>query len=219
MSSDLRLFFQEFRQTYRTTGAIAPSGRQLARALASFVRTPDCPAAPRRILEVGPGTGAVTRAMISALGPNDLLDLVELNDRFVERLRERLAHDDHFRPVADRTRLFHQSVEDLPRETKYDAIVSGLPLNNFSVELVERLLAALTSRLAPGGTLSFFEYVWIRNFKAAVSGPGERKRLSTIGRSINQLLAQHEFHRNLVWTNVPPAWVHHVRLEAGGWRR
>lgn len=212
MTSDLRLFFREFRQTYRTTGAIAPSGRKLARALARFVPPPGGATIARRILEVGPGTGAVTRAVIDALGPIDALDLVELNDRFVARLRERLATDATFQRVAARTRLFHQSVEELPPEPKYDVIVSGLPLNNFSVELVDRLLAALTSRLAPGGSLSFFEYVWIRNLKAAVSGREERTRLSTIGRTINGLLERHEFHRDLIWSNVPPAWVHHIRL-------
>lgn len=215
MANDLRLFFREFRQTYRTTGAIAPSGRKLARALARFVPPPAEATAPRRILEVGPGTGAVTRAVIDALGPVDVLDLVELNDRFVERLRERLATEAPFQRVSARTRLFHQSVEDLPNEPKYDVIVSGLPLNNFSVELVDRLLTALTSRLAPGGSLSFFEYVWIRNFKAAVSGSAERTRLSTIGRTINELLERHEFHRDLIWSNIPPAWVHHVRMNAG----
>lgn len=218
MTSDLRLFFREFRQTYRTTGAIAPSGQALARALARFVPPPLSATAPRRVLEVGPGTGAVTRAMIAALGPVDTLDLVELNERFCDRLRERLAQDEQFRQVAARTRLFQQSVEDLPLEVKYDVIVSGLPLNNFSIDLVERLLHALTSRLAPGGSLSFFEYVWIRNMKAAVSGSEERKRLRAIGGKIGELLRRHEFHRDLIMTNLPPAWVHHVRIDGANGR-
>ena len=85
--SEYRLFFREFRTNYHTTGAILPSGRSLARALARFVA--EQPAGPRRILEVGPGTGAVTSRIVAALGPEDQLDLVELNDRFVERLRDR----------------------------------------------------------------------------------------------------------------------------------
>lgn len=214
MASDLRLFFREFRHTYRTTGAIAPSGRCLARALARFVPLPGDARAPRRILEVGPGTGAVTCALIDALGADDRLDLVELNDRFAERIRERIAEDRHFQPAAARMQLFHRSVEDMPSEPRYDVIVSGLPLNNFSVELAQRLLGAMQSRLAPGGVLSFFEYVWIRGMKATVSGPAERLRLRGIGAAIHKLLNEHEIHRDLVWTNVPPAWVHHVRLPA-----
>ena len=91
-------------------------------------------------------------------------------------------------------------------------IVSGLPLNNFSVELVERLLTKLRRLLAPSGTLSFFEYVAIRRVKAAVSRQAERKRLQAIGRALDEILAAHEIGRNCVLANVPPAWVHHVRF-------
>lgn len=215
MASDLRLFLQEFRQTYTTTGAIAPSGKALSKALARFVPPPRDAHGPRRILEVGPGTGAVTCAVIDALGPVDTLDLVELNDRFAERIRQRIAGDPQFQQATGRLQLFHQSVEDLPEDPKYHAIVSGLPLNNFPIELVERLLKALTSRLAPGGTLSFFEYVCIRTLKATVSGRAERTRLRQIGHAIGDLLERHEFHRDLVWTNLPPAWVHHIRWGQG----
>ena len=214
MASDLRLFLQEFRQTYRTTGAIAPSGKALSRALARFVRPPAGATAPRRILEVGPGTGAVTCALIEALDPRDSLDLVELNDRFAERIRERMANDPAFQPAKGRMRLFHQSVDGLPEEPRYDVIVSGLPLNNFAVADVRHLLDVMLSRLAVGGVMSFFEYVWIRGMKAVVSGRAERERLRGIAATMQQLLDEREIHRDLVWTNLPPAWVHHVRREA-----
>jgi phospholipid N-methyltransferase len=214
MASDLRLFWREFRQTYRTTGAIAPSGRALSKALARFVPPPNDSTTPRRILEVGPGTGAVTCALIRALGPNDTLDLVELNDRFVGRLRERMAHDPTFQPAAPRMQLFHQSVEELPLEPPYDVIVSGLPLNNFAVDDVRRLLDVMRQRLRVGGVMSFFEYVWIRGMKALVSGREERRRLRGIASTMQALLDEQEIHRDLVWSNVPPAWVHHVRRKA-----
>lgn len=214
MASDLRLFLQEFRQTYRTTGAIAPSGKALSRALARFVRPPAGATAARRILEVGPGTGAVTCALIAALDPRDSLDLVELNDRFAERIRERMANDPAFQPAKARMRLFHQSVDALPDEPRYDVIVSGLPLNNFAVADVRHLLDVMLGRLAIGGVMSFFEYVCIRGMKAVVSGRAERERLRGIAATMQQLLDEREIHRDLVWTNLPPAWVHHVRRKA-----
>ncbi len=155
-----RLFFREFIRNYHTTGAILPSGRQLAGALARFVAqaTP----ADRRILEVGPGTGAVTRRIIAAMRPGDTIDLVELNVSFVRKLEEHFQNDPHFRSVADRSRIINRPVQDLPVQQKYDLIVSGLPLNNFSVELVESILEKLTRLLKSGGTLSFFEYIAVR---------------------------------------------------------
>jgi phospholipid N-methyltransferase len=207
--AECRLFFSEFRQNFHTTGAILPSGRRLANALARFVAQPT--EKPRKILEVGPGTGAVTRHIISAMSPHDTLDLVELNDAFVRRLNERFQTEPHFQAVADRAHVWHCPVQDLPTDSKYDVIVSGLPLNNFSVELVESLLNTLTGLMVPGGTLSFFEYIAVRSARTLVSGKAQRERLQGIGKAMHKVLDSHEIRRDAVWLNVPPAWVHHVQ--------
>ena len=204
------LFFQEFLRSFHTTGAILPSGRYLAAALARFVDEPS--SKPRSLLEVGPGTGAVTRRIIDGMGREDSLDLVELNEAFVERLERRFQTEPKFQAVADRARVLHCPIEELPRHQRYDVIVSGLPLNNFSVADVERMLAALTNLLAPGGTLSFFEYIAVRSARAVVSRRAERSRLRGIGQAMRAVLGPHEIRRDSVWLNVLPAWVHHVRI-------
>lgn len=211
--ADYRVFLKEFRRTFESTGAVMPSGARLSAALARFVRDGESTnGAPRRILEVGPGTGAVTAHIVRALRPTDRLDLVERNEEFVARLRERLREDATLMPCAERITLHHAGVEELSEAEPYDVIVSGLPLNNFSVELVERLVDKLKRLLAPSGTLSFFEYVAIRRVKAAVSPRAERERLRAIGKLLDQFLSDHEIQRDRVWVNVPPAWVHHVRV-------
>lgn len=207
--NDYRVFFREFRSNFYTTGAVLPSGRLLARALTRFVAEPG---PPRRILEVGPGTGAVTAELVRRLRPTDTLDLVELNDRFVERLRERFATEPGFVEVGDRCRVLHQSVEALPNAEPYDLIVSGLPLNNFSVPLVESILRKFRALLRPGGTLSFFEYIAIRQIKSGISSRSERERLRGVSGALDELLRSDEIRRDWVWLNVLPAWVHHVQI-------
>jgi phosphatidylethanolamine/phosphatidyl-N-methylethanolamine N-methyltransferase len=214
--ADYRVFLREFRRTFESTGAVMPSGSALSKALARYVRDGENRAAGRRILEVGPGTGAVTGHIVRALRPGDRLDLVERNDEFVARLRDRLASDPSLVPNAERIVLHHAGVEELPEDPPYDVIVSGLPLNNFPVSLVEQLLDKLGRLLGPGGTLSFFEYVAIRRVKAALSSRAERERLRGIGRRMSEFLAAHEIRRDRVLTNVPPAWVHHVRIHNSG---
>src|SRR3990172_4691780 len=119
---DHRVFWRQFRQQFHTTGSVMPSGRFLGRALARYVaaRPGGGDSRGQRILEVGPGTGAVTRHIVERLGPDDRLDLVELNEQFVARLNERLVSEEAFRKAAPRTRVLHQRVEDLPHDGQYD---------------------------------------------------------------------------------------------------
>ncbi|MBX3433640.1 MAG: methyltransferase domain-containing protein [Pirellulales bacterium] len=207
-----RLFWREFRRTFATTGAVLPSGRALCQALASHVADPGPSHGPRRILEVGPGTGVATEEIIARLGPHDSLDLVELNDRFVAMLHERLQHEPRWQAVASRVKIHHRPVQDLAADAKYDAIVSGLPLNNFPVELVASIFAKLRELAAPGATLSFFEYVAVRKAKSLVCRREERLRLAEVEQTIAAAQKQWGFDRQCVLTNVPPAWVHHFRF-------
>src|SRR5438270_100921 len=100
--TDYRVFWRQFRQAYHSTGAVLPSGGPLARALSRFVRGDDRYSATtqngtctssiatnaRHILEVGPGTGAVTVQIIQDMRPHDRLVLVERNKEFVAHLRQ-----------------------------------------------------------------------------------------------------------------------------------
>ncbi|HJQ80143.1 MAG TPA: methyltransferase domain-containing protein [Lacipirellulaceae bacterium] len=237
--ADYRVFWRQFRDAYNSTGAVLPSGRALARALSRYVRergeahvaeslpsqirpgddsdsavSEKRPYVTRRILEVGPGTGAVTAQIIHDMRTGDRLELVERNDQFVAHLRDRIATAEPFRSAADHITLLHAPVEELPDDQQYDLIISGLPLNNFSVESVRGIMNKFRRLLATGGTLSFFEYVAVRGAKSLLSGRAERERLTGISRLFREVLTTNEVRRDLVMANVTPAWVHHVRFAA-----
>ena len=203
------LFFREFIRNFQATGAVLPSGPWLGKALARYVGRGD---APQRVLEVGPGTGAVTRHIVSRLAADDHLDLVELNASFVKRLRFDLIHDAILKQSAERIDIHQIPIEELGHQHRFDVIVSGLPLNNFSAELVETIFDTFSSLLASGGTLSFFEYIAVRRVKSLVSRREERRRLRQINGILSKMLEIHEIHRECILANVPPAWVHHVRF-------
>ena len=209
-------FFTQFRSNFETTGSIVPSSPFLAEALTRYVHAEPqaADAEPRTILEVGPGTGPVTQRLADLLGAYDRLDLVEANDAFVEVLQKRFDHEPRMQRVRDRTRILHHRIEELPLDQKYHLIISGLPLNNFAVVDVERIIDVLSQLLHPGGTLSFFEYAGVRKLRGLVSGAEDRDRLNGISRALRLLLEPFEIRRDLVWLNFPPAWVHHVRMTA-----
>jgi phosphatidylethanolamine/phosphatidyl-N-methylethanolamine N-methyltransferase len=202
------LFLKQVLRRNHTTGAVMPSGRPLATALCRYVGvTPT----PQRILEVGPGTGAVTMTLVERMRAEDDLCLVEVNETFVAYLRRIFSDRVTLRSKATRVVIVHGRVEDLVGDA-YDVIISGLPLNNFTAPQVDQILQGFARLLKPGGVLSFFEYMAVRSAKAWVSPPRERDRLRAIGGILRRTLDDGEFRRDWVWANVPPAWVHHVRF-------
>ena len=170
----------------------------------------------RRILEIGPGTGPVTAKIIQQMGPYDTLDLVELNERFVSVLKDRLHRDSQWQSVAERIQIHCLPIEELSAGEPYEVIISGLPLNNFSCEVVVAILDRLHQLAAPDAMLSFFEYVAIRKAKSLFCKSPERRRLSGIEQILAQQLSAWEVDRECVFANVPPAWVHHLRLPGRG---
>ncbi len=209
-----RVFLREFFREFHTTGSIVPSSSFLSRSLAKFVINRE-ENRPLRILEVGPGTGPVTRQIAKVMQDGDLLDLVEINPEFVRILNERLTNEPIFQPVADRIRVLCQPIEDVENSEPYDVIISGLPFNNFDGDLVESILKRFEELACPSGRLSFFEYVGIRKLKSAVSpGRKTRERMRGVSAVLEKFL-QSETSRDTILRNVPPAWVHHVQFPGG----
>jgi len=212
--SEYSTFLREFGRTFDTTGALLPSGRFLARALARPLR--EHAGEPMRILEVGPGTGAVTQEIVRHVRPEDRLHIVELNERFVSVLRRRFDIEPRFRRVAEQTAIFHAPVQALRLDEPYDYIVCGLPFNNFPAELVETIFGHLIGILRPGGCMTFFEYLWVRPVKKLVASREQRRRVVEVGDVLRRYLAQYEQSHDNVYLNVLPAVAHYLRNDGRG---
>lgn len=161
----------------KSIGAVLPSSPALGAAMARQITMPG------PVLELGPGTGAITAEILSH-GVTDLT-CVEYDADFACHVRNRfpgvtVVEGDAF--DLDKT---------LPApHTTFAAVLSGLPLLNFPVAMRRRLVDGALSRLLPGGVLVQFSY----GPKAPVAPPpgfGVRRAAT-------------------VWANVPPArvWVY-----------
>jgi phospholipid N-methyltransferase len=207
--AECKQFYRQFREQYHTTGSILPSSRALARAMTRPMRraTP-----PRRILEVGPGTGAVTAEIVRQLRRGDQFDIVEINADFVAYLGQRFSEELDFRRRRGQSRIMHCPLQEVPDEHRYDFIISGLPLNNFSLDLVEDIYRSYERLLKPDGTLTCFEYVWIRVMKMPFVSVSERTRLLLLTQYLQAKIRRYQIGEEIVYLNVPPAVARHLRF-------
>lgn len=140
-------FFRSWMRNPFAIGAVAPSGRLLAKLMASNLR----PGA--RVIELGAGTGTVTRAILDSGVRAEDLFIIEQNAEFVEILRRRFPRC----PVlqADANALGAYTAE-LPE--RFDFIISGLPLLLFSRLQKMRILSQAFDVLRPDGHFHQFTY-------------------------------------------------------------
>jgi phosphatidylethanolamine/phosphatidyl-N-methylethanolamine N-methyltransferase len=133
----------------KNIGAVMPSSPALAEAIARQI---DPHAGP--VLEIGPGTGVVTEAILERGIPADHLTLVEYDEDMARHLAERFP----------RAHVIQGDAFDLDRllgprySTPFGAIVSGIPLLNHSMVRRQAYIAGLARRLVPGTPLIQFSY-------------------------------------------------------------
>jgi phosphatidylethanolamine/phosphatidyl-N-methylethanolamine N-methyltransferase len=209
---DTTLFFREFCGRFETTGSIIPSSRFLAQAITR--RLARRGAAPVRVLECGPGTGAFTNQIVGHLRPHDTFDVVELNGAFVQALRSRMATESRWQAVAGLTTIYQVPFQEFTPQAPYDFIISGLPHINFPESLVAEIIASYSRLLKPGGTLSYFEYMYIRPIRKAVTLGIDRHRVREVDCLMNSHLRRHDVSRDSIFLNLPPAWVQHLTQPA-----
>lgn len=124
--TDTPLILWHYATSPRRIGAVAPSSRFLARAMASQVPMP--PAG--YVVELGAGTGSVTEALLGRGVPADQLVAVEAMPRLAEILRRRFPDVQVLEGDARQlTDLIHHH---LGRRARIATVVSSLPLRAFS---------------------------------------------------------------------------------------
>lgn len=187
--SDPTLFFRLWLKDPFKIGAIAPSSRDLARAMANLV--PESPHYP--IVELGGGTGVVTQALLDrGVAPENLI-VLEREAALHELLQRRFPNLRIVRgDAAHLGALLHPH-----GISKVSAIVSGLPLLTFRKSVQQEIIAAAFAMLERGAPFIQFTY--------GPFSPLPRKEFGLVGRV-----------RKRVLNNLPPAsiWVYQRATEA-----
>ncbi|POF33980.1 class I SAM-dependent methyltransferase [Roseibium marinum] len=185
-------FIRSWAQNPLRTGAVTPSGPDLAARMASFLT----PLPQSRVVELGPGTGVVTRALVDRGFTPHHLNLVEYSADFCELLNRRypgltvLQGDAYaLRATLKKPGGFLSDSEE--HSHMLDGIVSSLPLLTRPEPVRQALLAEALDLLKPGAPFIQFSY-----------GLAAPVKLSGRGVSV--------FSSEWIWKNLPPArvWVY-----------
>jgi phosphatidylethanolamine/phosphatidyl-N-methylethanolamine N-methyltransferase len=172
-----------------TVGAVTPSGKVLARTMARYVD----PDSDGPVVELGPGTGPVTEALVEAGVAPSRLVLVEFNPTFCRLLRLRYPDATLVQGDAYSLRRLLETLLLQPAA----AVVSGLPLVTKPIKMRLRLLRDAFDLMLPGAPFVQFTY--------SVASPLPR-RLG--GYSVEA--------SERIWMNLPPARVWVYRRPDGG---
>jgi phosphatidylethanolamine/phosphatidyl-N-methylethanolamine N-methyltransferase len=134
----------------KNVGAIAPSSPGLARAIARQID----PAVPGPVLELGPGTGVVTEALIERGIAPERITAIEYDPDFAALVARRFSKA---RVVRGDAFDFAHAL-GLSDGDRFAAIVSGLPLLNHPPERRHALIENILAHLAPGAPYIQFSY-------------------------------------------------------------
>jgi phospholipid N-methyltransferase len=182
-------FIAGFLRRPSAVGAVAPSSERLAREVLRYSELRHA----STVVELGAGTGAITREILDHVNPRARVIVVELDEKHAELLTERF-------PGAI---VCHDSAENLRAILRRngchraDVVVSGLPWASMPVPVRERIKAEIIASLQPEGRLCGFGYVhatWhpkIRAFHEGLRSNFSRVRVSPV-----------------VWGNLPPAFAY-----------
>ncbi len=180
------LFLRRWLRQPLSVGAFMPSGRLLAQAIArTTLSVLDGRAG--RVVELGAGTGEVTRALMAAGLAAERLVLVERDPELAAFLRRHFAGP----------RIIEGDAANLPRllsshgVESVSVVVSGVPLLSLPAAVVDGIVRGVFETLPKGGTMVQFTY-------------GPAPPLSRAMRERLQLTAD---RGRRIWRNVPPAVV------------
>jgi phospholipid N-methyltransferase len=139
------LFFKTFLARPKEVGSVIPSSRFMERRI---VRCAEIPKA-RVVVELGPGTGGTTKALLRALPSNATLLAIEINPRLAERVRERIQ-DPRLRVHCGSATELEDALDhhDLPAP---DVVVSGIPFSTMPPRIGRDVVLAVREALAAGG--------------------------------------------------------------------
>jgi len=187
----------------RMIGAVAPSSWWLAQAMTRFVLEKP---GVKRILEVGAGTGAITKVLVRKMSRGQTCDVVEIFPELASILRLRFFDRKMLAIHCDDIRNFN-------RRHCYDLILCSLPFNAFHPKTAMEVLEQLVKLSKPSAVISYYEYRALKTFLPLVFKKSRLQRFYETRALVDQFTDRYKFDEQVINLNIPPAVVHYLSID------
>ncbi len=181
-----------FLKDLKQVGAVAPSSKFLAKDLVAQLQNKlagvNCK--PLNILEVGGGTGSLTKQITKHLRPQDSLDIVEIHKKFYQIIGSKYRHNDN-------VRIHHADILNFHPQKKYDFIFSSLPYENMPEGITKQIWEKKLNLCLQKAYISYFKYLKFGDFKSDF----EEKIVKT-----------YKHNKKIVFLNIPPAKIYTLEI-------
>lgn len=144
-------FFRGFLRKPEQVGSIIPSSRFLERRITHQAQL----AKARMVVELGPGTGGTTLAILGAMPADARLLAIDLDPEFI-RILERFDDPRLIARAGDASHL-SAMLDELGLE-RPDVVISGIPFSTIPRPVGTSILEAIHATLAPGGRFVAYQF-------------------------------------------------------------
>lgn len=152
------VFLKEGLSNFRSVGSICSTSRFVAKAMAPIISSNDI---PKIIVELGVGTGNITKEIVKRLRPADYFFGVDSNRNLLEVCRNNICSANN----AGNINLEHSDAQNIPKLLlKYgvkevDEVICTIPFRILPKEDVREILQQANNILKDGGCFTFVRYI------------------------------------------------------------
>ncbi len=148
----------------------------------------NCP--PLNILELGPGTGSLTKEIIKLLRPADRLDIVEIQKTFYEIVQQKFKDANVY--------VYYSDILNFKPSVQYDYIFSSLPYENMSAITIKKIWQKKLSLCAADSYICYYKYLNFNNFKCNFE---------------EKMVKKYKCNKKIVLRNIPPAKLYTLQID------
>lgn len=200
-----KLFFlAHFLRNPKSVGALSALNKHVAKSLLSYLSNRDLNKTAR-ILEVGAGTGSITKEIIDRLNPGDKLDVIEIDPDCCELLVEKFGDN----PAV---KVKCCSITEWKPNYKYDFIISTLPFNSFSVDFIKNIMDHYLTIGTKDCICTYVEYIGLQDLDFIFSKADNRNQIIERKDLLKNYQRQFLINKSDVFLNFLPCHVYHMKF-------